>query len=204
MRLIASLLVLLFLASSSAVGLQVEKFDMRTDRLVARHYRGGKTAAWVKKSLKADFVTPAGFYGGKTINGRALRHGVDLTIANGEEKIPDLFKGRKVLAVYRTGEVRIFPNYEHCLSWGKPEEAVAGMTIPPRPNERLRRQFWATKGQFYFRVTVVGNRWDCLRIARDWGFEHIVHMDGGSSLDRSIVHPSWLAVFRGGLNNVAS
>lgn len=190
------LIQLLVFVSPSSFALEVERFDMTKDRLEVRHYRGGKYPDWVQTATGADFVTVAGFYGERTIDGRKLRCGVDLTIENGVRKIGPYCGTRKVLAGYSNGRVVIYPNAASCLAAGTPDWALAGMTIPPAPEQKLWRQFWATKGNYYFRVKMRGNRWDCLRLAKQWGFEAMVHMDGGSSLAPRILHPSYALVFR--------
>jgi hypothetical protein len=202
MRRVTKLLLIQLLMSASVdvTALEVRQFDMTRDRLEVRHYLGGKYPDWVKAETGADFVMVAGFYGEKTVAGRKLRCGVDLTIENRAIKIGPHWNNRKVLASYSNGRVAIYPNAASCLAAGLPDWALAGATIPPNPNQKLWRQFWAIKGKYYYWVKMRGNRRDCLKLAKQWGFESIVHMDGGSSLAGRVLHPSYVVVLRSALS----
>lgn len=187
-------LLLLTLASRVA-GQRVEGYVMGADRFEPRQFRGGKTATWVEKHTGAYQVHVGSFYGKKTVNGKKLIHMVDLLVYNYEVKIEDHY-GRAVLAFYEDGMVRIFPNFNECLKWGMPKHAIAGIKTPPEPdNPRKMRQFWAVKGNMFFWVELKGTQQTCLNYAKSLGFESIVHMDGGSSLDPGILHPSFILVF---------
>lgn len=191
---LVTVLLLLLLATSAASGLMVEKFDSTHDRLEFRHYRGGMTTSKSQHQTGASRDYVFGFYAEVTHNGQRWRSGVDLHVVAGHVKIPDHYH-RRVLASFADGRVRIFPNWQICRSYGQPTFAAAGITIPPQPNVRRPRQFWAVKGQYYYHVELFGNRWDCQRMAREWGFEAIVHADGGSSLNRSCIGPSHILIF---------
>jgi hypothetical protein len=158
------------------------------------HQPGGLTVRNVRQNTQAIDVSAAGFFGYKTIEGQLLRHGVDWHMIYGKEVITDHFN-RWVIASYPDGTVRICPSRDLAFNWGKPSFGVAGMKIPPYPTLKLVRQLWATKGRYYFRVKMYGDRWDCQRLAKEWGFEAMVHTDGDTSLLPDTRTPSIAKVF---------
>jgi len=192
---LANIILLTLLVSSSAAGLMVEKFDSTYDRLEFRHYRGGMTTHKSQRQTGASRDYVFGFFAEVTHRGQRWRSAIDLHVIAGKVKVADRYH-RRVLASFANGQVRILPNWQACLTYGQPTFAAAGITIPPQPNIRRPRQFWAVKGRYYYRVKLFGTRWDCQRIAKDWGFETIIHADGGSSLNRACVGPSHALVFR--------
>lgn len=201
LRVTACLIMLGFFAVSASA-LTVEKFTKR-DRLEFHVFINGVSTRKASALTGADRSYVFGFYGYKTIGGRLVKYPVDLHVTNGSVKIESMYN-RKVIAQFKDGTVRIFPSWTDCKSWGTPLSAAAGITIPPRPNQKLPRQFWATKGDYFYRVKMVGDRWDCLRIATEWGFDAMVHADGGSSLERGHAHPSHAQIFKNSLQTAAS
>lgn len=198
---IAIFVVLLLLSASVAAGklnFSVEKFDMQTDRLEFRHYPGGRTAKWVKAKNDATFAGNADFFGEKSIDGAKLLYQVDLYIKHHTVIVPARPK-RPVLAVYLDNTVKIFADYQTMLPWGMPEWAIGGMRWPPCPTEDLWRQMIAVKSNYYFRVVVKGTADTCAWLAHKWGFESIIHLDGGSSISPGMVVPSHLLVFAKGV-----
>lgn len=188
-------LLVVLLAPASLFALEVEKFEMGEHVWTIVHQPGGLTVEAVARHSSAVDVSVFGFYGHKTINGTLTRYAVDWHMMYGKEVITDHFN-RWVLASYPDGTVRICSSPEVALRYGRPSFGAAGMKIPPDPTKKLMRQFWATKGRFYFRVKMYGTRWDCQRVARDWGFESMVHSDGGTSLVPGVCHPSIAKVYR--------
>lgn len=184
MRRLLLLVLFLFSSTKNASGLIVEKYEMGVDILLFRHFTGGKSESWVKKYTGAEAVSVGGFLGKKKINGKDLIHGLDLWVLDGKERIRSHYKDRPIIASYADGTVMVHDNYRSFLAAGKALSAQAGMKIPPKPNERLLRQFWATKGRYYYRVEMVGTRWDCLRLMKRYGFEKKLFLDGGTPLQR--------------------
>lgn len=164
-------------ASPRGFALTVWKFDMRKNTVVFKHYKGGTTLRKAKKELSAVVVTPAGFFAQRY----GMYHAIDLLVDNGKVVVGDIFK-RKVMAVHTDRKVRIFPNYITCLLYGEPVYASAGKNIPPEPSRRCARQMWAVKGNYFFIVKLYGSAWECIKIAKQWGFEQTIFFDGGSTL----------------------
>ena len=178
-----------------ALALTVERFEMGRHYWTVVHQPGGLTVEGVARNTRAIDVSVFGFFGHKTINGTLQLHGVDWHMMYGKEVVADHFN-RWVLASYPDGTVRICSSPEVAYRYGRPSFGAAGVKIPPRPDEKLPRQFWAVKGRFYFRIRMRGDRWDCQRVARQWGFDSMLHSDGGSSLVSGIRHPSIAKVYR--------
>lgn len=200
-HIVATIIVLLLLSAIVAAGklkLSVETFDMRTDRLEFRHYPGGRTAKWVKVKNDATVARNAGFFGKKLIDGAKLLYQVDLYIKHQQVIIPALPK-RPVLAVYLDNTVKIFADYQTMLPWGMPVWAIGGMRLPPEPEDSHWRQMIAVKSNYYFRVVVKGTAATCAWIAHQWGFESIIHLDGGSSISPGKAVPSHLLIFAKGV-----
>lgn len=194
-------IILLLLCASAAAGklsLSVETFDMRTDRLEFRHYPGGRTVKWVQAKNGATVARNAAFFGKKLIDGANLLHQVDLYIKHQTVIVPALPK-RPVLAVYLDNTVKIFADWQKMLPWGMPNWAIGGMRSPPCPGDSHWRQFIAVKNHYYFRVVVKGSADTCAWLAHEWGFESIIHLDGGSSISPGMVVPSHLLVFAKGV-----
>ncbi|QQG49813.1 MAG: hypothetical protein HZB70_03385 [Candidatus Berkelbacteria bacterium] len=166
---------------------------MGVDILIFRHFVGGKSEAWVRNNTKAKRVSVAGFFGRKTVNGRKLFHGVDLWILDGKVRIPSRFN-RPILVSHWDGKVEIVANIKAIKDLTNVMSAEAGMKNPPKPSERLARQFWAVKNGFYFHFEMVGTASRCLRVAKQWGFGTIIHFDGGSSLVAKF-SPSYATVY---------
>lgn len=188
-----SFVILLFPAA--AFSLTVERFEKGKHVWTVVHQPGGLTVESVARNSCAIDVSVFGFFGRKTINGSLLLHGVDWHMMYGKEVITDHFN-RWVLASYSDGDVRICPSPEAAYAFGRPSFGAAGMKVPPYPDLKLPRQFWAVKGRYYFRVRMFGNRWDCQRVAKQWGFEAMVHGDGDSSLAPWALSPSIAKVYR--------
>jgi hypothetical protein len=187
-------IIVIVLASATVSALEVEPFVMGKHRWTIVHEPGGLTIKQVKSGSKAVDVSVFGFFGRKTIKGSLLLHGVDWHVMYGKEVITDHFN-RWVMASYPDGTVRICSSPEAAYQFGRPSFGAAGMKVPPKPNEKLPRQFWATKGRYYFRVRMFGTRWDCQRVAKQWGFEAMLHGDGNSSLAPGAKSPSIAKVY---------
>ncbi|MEK7201964.1 MAG: hypothetical protein AAB669_00295 [Patescibacteria group bacterium] len=195
---IVTLLLLCASAAARKLNFSVETFDMQTDRLEFRHYPGGRTAKWVETENDATVARNACFFGKKSIDGAKVPYQVDLYIKHRQVIIPARPK-RPVLAVYLDNTVKIFADYQTMLPWGMPNWAIGGMRSPPRPGDSHWRQFVAVKNHYYFRVVVKGSADTCAWLAHKWGFESIIHLDGGSSISPGMVVPSHLLVFAKGV-----
>lgn len=195
MRLLTLFLLLFFLASDTTAA-KVTKFT-RDDRFEFRVYPGGVRTAEVRRQLGVKDCFVFGFYGQKTIQGKKMMYPVDLHVTEGKVVIGSHF-GRKVFSQFEDGTTGIFKNWDECLKWGMPSTAVAGAdaNAPPDPGRKVRRQFLAVKGEFTYHVEMdrASSR-DCLRLAQEYGFESIVHGDGGTTLE-TMRSASILVVYR--------
>lgn len=187
-------ILVVFLAPCAVFALEVERFVMGKHYWTVVHEPGGLTVEAVARNSKAVDVSVFGFFGRKTIGGSLLLHAVDWHMMYGKEVINDHFN-RWVIASYPNGTVRICSSPEAAYRYGRPSFGAAGMKIPPEPNAKLPRQFWATKNNSYFRVRMWGNRWDCQRVAKQWGFDAMLHGDGDSSLAPGAKSPSIAKVY---------
>jgi|GEM_PF-3101976 len=194
MKRLLLLFFVILLSPNSASALEVRRFKMGTHRWTIVHQPGGLTVEAVERNSQAVDVSVFGFFGAKTINGQSLLYGVDWHWMYGRQIIADHYN-RWVIASYPDGTVRICSSPEVALAYGKPSFGAAGMKVPPYPDLKLMRQFWAVKGRYYFRVKMYGDRWDCLRLAKAWGFEAMVHGDGDTSLDPWAESPSIAKVY---------
>jgi hypothetical protein len=194
MRRLVYLMLLLPVSINSASAAEVERFEKGKHVWTVVHQPGGLTIESVEQNTSAVDVSAAGFFALKTIDGQKLIHGVGWHMMYGQEVIDDC-QNRWVIASYPDGNFRICPSREIAMMYGRPSFGVDAMKIPPKPGRKVWRQFWATKGNFFFRVKMKGDRWDCVRFAKAWGFETMAHTDGGSSLAPGIKTPSIAKVY---------